>query len=364
MRIGIIARGLTKGGVARYIRNILREFDRNNFEHEFFLFTDEPLQEKEYKNIHVIYIKKANKLIWDYIKVLSSLKRQRLDVVLYPKNIIPITHHWFLNSKKVNVIHDLAYFDTNLNEYKFFDTIYMRTFMGLSCRIADRIIAVSQNTKNDIIKILNIPKEKIIVVYEGVEDKFKRQSNQGLIEKTLKKFKIKRPFMFYCGSLSPRKNILRTLQAFNEIKDKLPHNIYLAGGQSWHDKDVLNYIKGNLINRVFQIGYITDDELINLYSSADLFLFPSLYEGFGLPILEAQACGCSVLTSSTTSCGEIAVGSESVFLVDPVDKEAIKNVLSRQNSGDIKHKKTFTEDRRKYIWSDVVKSIIKVVTYV
>lgn len=325
MRIGIIARGLTRGGVSRYIRNILKEFDVGDFPHEFFLFTDEPNQSETYNNIKVQYIKKSNKLFWDYISVLPKLKKERLDVIFYPKNIIPITHHLFLKSKKVNVIHDLAYFDKKLNEYKFFDTMYMKMFMGLSCRIADGVVAVSQNTKNDLISILKVPSEKIVVIYEGIEKKFRRQTDTIILEKTLQKFKIHRPFIFYCGSLSPRKNMLRVLRAFNDIKEQIPHNAYLAGGQSWHDEDVLKYIKENLSGRVFQIGYVSDEELINLYSSADLFLYPSLYEGFGLPILEAQACGCPVLTSNINPMKEVAAnGTE---YVDPYNQQEITDAI-------------------------------------
>jgi glycosyltransferase involved in cell wall biosynthesis len=330
MKIGFIARGLTKGGVTRYIENILKTFDdyffTENSLNSLVLFTDRKDFKTAYKNIQVVYIKKSNKIFWDYIKILPHLSKMKLDVVFYPKDIIPFTHIAF-NFKKINIIHDLAHFNKTLNEYKFLDTLYIKTFMRLSCIIANKVVADSESTKEDIKKILKISSQKIIVIYAGVEEKFRPEQNMFIIEQILLKFKIQRPFMFYCGSLSPRKNILRTLQAFNEIKNKIPHNIYIAGGQSWHDKNVKEYIKRNLLNRVFLIGSVSDDELVCFYSVADLYLYPSLYEGFGLPILEAQACGCPVLTSNKTSCPEVA--GAGAMIVDPYNIDEISAAVER-----------------------------------
>lgn len=358
MKIGFIARGLTRGGVTRYIENFLRTFDSSfATKNSLVLFTDRKDLQTIYKNIQVIYIKKSNKVFWDYIKILPYLLKMKLDVVFYPKNIIPFTHVLF-KFKKINIIHDLAYFDNNLNEYKTLDTLYMKVFMKLSCLIANKIIAVSNATKKDIENILKISSDKIYVVHEGIEDQFKRQKNNLLIQQTLSKYNIQKPFMFYCGSLSPRKNILRTLMAFNEIKNKIPHNVYLAGGQSWHDKEVWKYIKTKLADRVFAIGYVSEDELINLYSSADLYLYASLYEGFGLPILEAQACGCPVITSNRTSCPEVA--GKGAIIVDPYNIEEIKkSILKMSSNGSHREeiiKKGFL-NVKKYSWSRTVNKL-------
>jgi glycosyltransferase involved in cell wall biosynthesis len=360
MRIGFIARGLTKGGVTRYIENVLRAFDDSFLlEDSLFLFTDREDFKTIYKNIKVIYINNSNKIYWDCIKVMPFLFKTKLDVVFYPKNIIPFTHLLF-RFKKINIVHDLAYFDKSLNEYKLFDTLYMKAFMKLSCTFSDRIIAVSLATKKDIENVFKISSAKISVVHEGVEDKFKPQENKSFIQQTLLKYKIKEPFIFYCGSLSPRKNILRTLMAFNDIKDKVAHNIYLAGGQSWHDEEVRRYIKDQLSDRVFIIGHISDEELINMYSSADLYLYPSLYEGFGLPILEAQACGCAVLTSDKTSCPEVA--GEGSAIVDPLSKSEISNkmleILENKNYKNLLIENGF-KNVKKFNWTDSVKGLIQ-----
>jgi glycosyltransferase involved in cell wall biosynthesis len=323
MTVGIIARGLTKGGVARYIENILDVINRDlHHKYSFVVFTDKSEFVERYKNLRIVYVKKGNKLFWDYIKVLPYIFKYKLDVMIYPKNIIPFSHTIF-SFKKINVIHDLAYFVKELNEYKFFDTLYMKSFMRLSCLIADKIVAVSRSTKKDIVDRLHIESKKIVIIHEGIEESFRRQTNTEKIQIVLTKYNIQRPFMFYCGSLSPRKNMLRTLKAFYKMKDQIPHNIYLAGGQSWHDKEVKEYIKSYLSKRVFRVGYVEEEDLPVLYSAADIYLFPSIYEGFGLPILEAQASGCVVLTSNKTSCPEVA--GEGAVIVNPYDTEEMMN---------------------------------------
>ncbi|HMO82813.1 MAG TPA: glycosyltransferase family 1 protein [Candidatus Paceibacterota bacterium] len=363
MKIAILARGLTRGGVGRCIENILTEFNSGNFEHDFHVLTDDPSYVERCRLLKVHFIPPSNILIWDYLLSLFRLHKIKPDVVLYPKNVIPITHHWWLKAKKVNIVHDLAYFDNKLKEYKFFDTLYMKIFMGWSCLVADKTIAVSKHTKKDIVNILGTPEKKICVIYEGVEKKFRRETDLEKLSDTLCKFKIKKPFLFYCGSLSPRKNMLRVMQAFQQLKDQIPHNIYLAGGQSWNDREVTEYISRNLSNRVFRIGHLTDAELIVLYSTADLFLYPSLYEGFGLPILEAQACGCPVLTSNRTSCPEIA-GDNAAVIVDPfsvkdisdnlltiLQNQALSFNISRLGSINVKN----------FDWTTSVKKIVNVV---
>ena len=133
------------------------------------------------------------------------------------------------------------------------------------------------------------------------------------------------PYFFYCGSLSPRKNILRVLRAFHRIKDRIPHHFYICTGVSWNDEPVLAYARGHLADRLSFLGYGRTDKLVALYSHADAFVFPSLYEGFGLPILEAQACGCPVLTSNRTSCPEVA--GDAALVVDAEDESAIAEAM-------------------------------------
>jgi glycosyltransferase involved in cell wall biosynthesis len=358
-KIGIIARGLTKGGVTRVINNLLREFDSNK-DHIFYLFTDEKDYLNKFKNIKVVHIKKTNKIFWDYFKIFPYFKKNKIDCMIYPKNIIPLTHLFF-RFKKYNIVHDLGHFEKNLNAYKFWDNLYMKSLMGLSCKISDKILAVSEFTKNEIIKKLKIKNKKIIVISEAVEDNFKVIKDQKKLEKIKKKYKLKQPFIFYCGSISPRKNVLRMLKSFNKIKDEIPHNFYLTGRAEWGGVEFADYIeKNNLQKRVRKIGFVDEEDLPVLYNLADIFLFPSLYEGFGLPILEAQVCGCPVITSNISSMPEVAK-NDNAILVDPYnEKEISQAILKIVKNRDFKEKiiKKGQENVANFSWEKTADRIL------
>jgi glycosyltransferase involved in cell wall biosynthesis len=358
-KIGFIARGLTNGGVTRFIDNVLKEFDkRKNI--DFYLFTDNKKYLNYFSNIKVVFVSNKNKLFWDYFKILPYLKKYNLDLIIYPKNIIPLTH-LLIHAKKYNIIHDLGYFEKDLNAYKFWDTFYMTSLMKISCKMADKILAVSEFTKEDIVSRFNIEAEKIGVANEAVENDFKVIKDEKYLNKIQEKYNLKQPFLFYCGSISPRKNVLRMLKAFNEIKNEIPHNFYLTGRSEWNNEEVYNYIKqNNLTNRVEKIGFVEDEDLPALYNLADLLLFPSLYEGFGLPILEAQACGCPVVTSNVTSCPEVA--GEGAEIVNPYEEKEISNAVKKILNNDNYKKKLIERgfiNFKKYSWQNVAKNIIK-----
>lgn len=359
-KIGFIVRGLTKGGTTCFIFNILEQFEKFTDKYEFYIFYNNKSLADRFNFANKIFVKGKNKLIWDYIRLPLVVQKYNLDYVIYSKNIIPFTH-LLSKTKKINIIYDLAYFDKLLNTYKFWDTLYMKLFMRTSCRIAGKTIAISQSTKRDIINILGISEDRIKVIYGAVNDNFGKITNEIKLKQIREKYNIKLPFLFYCGSLSPRKNILRVLKAFNQVKNKIPHNIYLAGGKSWKDKGVINYINSNLSDRVFRIGHIEEDELVVLYSMADLYLYPSLYEGFGLPILEAQACGCPVLTSNTTSCLEVA--GDRAYFVDPYSSKQIRDgilrIINDKGCREELIKKGY-ENVKRFSWKRTAKEILEI----
>lgn len=328
-RIGIVARGLTRGGVTRFIVNILDEFDKLDG-YNFYIFTDRRDFQERFQNLKIIHIEKVNKLWWDYLKSFFIIKKYKLDVILYPKNIIPFSHV-FIPAKKINIIHDLAYFYSNLRAYKFWDTAYMRSLMKLSCKIADKIIAVSNNTKNDIEKILKINSNKIVVIYEAADKKYRFiKDDEGKRKAMINKYHLKLPYILYTGSLSPRKNISRLIKAFEKFKKgrNIPHSLILAGGKAWKEKENFNTINQSPYqNYIILTGFVADEDLPYFYNMANLCVYPSLYEGFGLPILEAQACGCPVLTSNTASCPEIA--GKGAHIVNPYSIDDMKNGMLR-----------------------------------
>lgn len=327
IKIAIIARGLTRGGVTRVINNLLIEFENTKSQNfTFILFTDDKNFQKKFKNIKVVFIPPANKLYWDYFKSWIFLKKEKPNIIIYPKNIIPLTHI-FIKSKKINIVHDLAYFEKKLATYPFWDTLYMKLFMKISCIIANITVVPSLATKKDLINRLKINSQKIKVIHWGIEEKFKKINNPLILDNILKKYQISKPFLFYAGSISPRKNLLRLLKAFNLIKNKIPHVLVITGNSRLKSKLIIKYISEHLKYRVKILGYISEEELIALYNTADICLYPSLYEGFGLPILEAQACGCPVITSNISCMPEVA--GKGAILVNPYNVKKIADAIEK-----------------------------------
>lgn len=326
LKVGFIARAIRQGGAGRVITSLLDELQ---FAHRqginLVVFTDEPSFVAKYNSFQVVVIPKVPNLLWDYILLPLYLLRFRLDTLIYTKYIIPFTH-WLFTFRKIVIVYDLAYFRDS-SAYKFFDTLYFKLTMKMSFSYADKIIAISKHTKKDIMDLFNVKDKKVSVMYLAADGEFKEKALESY-KKTLLKYSIREPYILYCGSLSPRKNLLRVLDAFDRIKNDIPHHFYLVSGKSWHDKAVRSRID-RLSSRVTLLGYLDSLELVDLYNGADAYVYVSLYEGFGLPILEAQACGCPVITANTTSCPEAA--GDGAYLVDPTSVEdiaqAIKNVL-------------------------------------
>lgn len=365
-RIAVIARGLTKGGVTRFILSILDQYEmENSSEYKIIIFHDDTFLEYDhYENLEKVYLPGKNhrigKFIWDYFKLPFLLYKYKLDAIIYPKNIILITH-FFLKAKKYNVIHDLGYFEKSFAIYKFLDRVYMKLCMKLSCLMATKVFAVFQATKDKIIQFFHIDPDKIIVTQEGIEPHFTKITDAKRVQEVIEKYNIKLPFLFYCGSISPRKNLLRIMQAFSNLKEKIPHNLYLTGKYEWHSHEIFQIIKeNNLENRVIRLGFVEEEDLPVLYSLADAFLYLSLYEGFGLPILEAQACECPLLVSNTTSCPEVA-GADA-YLIDPYSVEDIKDGISHLLQDEdmrIKTVQAGKENIKRFSWGKTAHIILK-----
>jgi glycosyltransferase involved in cell wall biosynthesis len=193
-------------------------------------------------------------------------------------------------------------------------------------RKADKIIAVSNSTKLDLIKYFNIPAEKIEVIYEAADERFKLLSD-GDIKAIKNKYNLSFPFILYVSGLAPHKNLIALIKAFHKVKLKgIDHKLVISGKKRWKYKEIFDSIDAlHLQDDVVFTGYVPDDDLPGLYNAADLFVYPSLYEGFGLPPLEAMACGCPVIASNTSSIPEV-VGDAGI-LFNPQDIDTLNNSI-------------------------------------
>jgi glycosyltransferase involved in cell wall biosynthesis len=215
----------------------------------------------------------------------------------------------------------MGYFHDKLRPYKVLETIYMKRMMALAGRRAYRIFADSKYTLNEAVRILGIDPGKIHVCYPNCDSVYKPVENPEKLRMIRERYNLPSEYIFSPTSLSPRKNYERILDAFGSIHNQIKHHLVITGGQSWRVKNLVKRINYEFNQRVQILGTIPQDHMPALYSLASFTIYPSLLEGFGLPVLEAFRCGCPVLTSSITSIPEVA--GDAAYLVDPYDTDQI-----------------------------------------
>ena len=218
-------------------------------------------------------------------------------------------------------VHDLSFihypqtFPTRLVDY-------LNQVVPWSISRASHILADSEATRHDLMTIWRVPSEKISVLCSGVHERFQPETDAEKITTVRQKYQLHDwPYILSVGTLQPRKNYQMLIRAFQPLADKLPHHLVVAGGKGWlYDEMVAEVERQGLNGRVHFIGFVADDHLPVLYSEASLFVFPSLYEGFGLPLLEAMGCGTAVLTSNNSSLPEVA--GDAARQLSPQDQDA------------------------------------------
>ncbi len=211
---------------------------------------------------------------------------------------------------------------------------YLDQVVPRSVNHADHIIADSQATKDDLISLYHVNPQKITVILSGVNPRFQPIDNRQARERVRSKYGIgSLPFIFCVGTVQPRKNYERVIQALARMRDKHDVTLVIAGGKGWLEADIYRTLDTlNMRDYAHFIGFADDEDLPVLYSEARCLAFPSLYEGFGLPILEAMACGTPVLTSNVSSMPEAA--GDAALLIDPYDTNAITTALASLISDD------------------------------
>jgi glycosyltransferase involved in cell wall biosynthesis len=213
--------------------------------------------------------------------------------------------------------------------FLWYDRIYLRCAVPLYFRAADSFIAVSHAVKADAVRYTHVLEDKVTVVQNGFDSKvFKQVRDPAQLQRVASKYQLPKRFILWAGQLESRKNIRRLLQAFALIKDRVPHDLVFAGAQrhafpmaAGVERDLRSIQELSLEDRVHFPGWISHEDLPSVYGLADLFSFPSLHEGFGIPLLEAMACGCPILTANTCAPPEV-IGDAGV-LVDPLNVDAI-----------------------------------------
>ena len=344
LTIGIDASRATREqrtGTEGYSLHLLRALLKQDAQNQYILYYNQPPRARllpEQANVQQRVIPFPR--LWTHLRLSWEMLSRPPDVLFVPAHVLPLVHP----RRTVVTIHDLGYYHEP-DAHPPRQRAYLEWATRYNAQSATRIIADSEATKRDLVEILAIPADKIRVVYLGVEERFHPVQNAAQIAAVRATYAIPGPYILYVGTLQPRKNLARLVEAFGRVVRALdtgyeganPYSaadpqrrlsLVLAGSKGWWYEDIFRTVQEmELADRVIFPGYVNDDDLPALYSGADLFVLPSLYEGFGLPVLEAMACGTPVVASNVSSLPEIV--GDAGLLANPTDPADLARAMTR-----------------------------------
>lgn len=325
LRIGISARGLNShfSGPLEYIKGFTSALIRLASHHEIFVYYNTSSLVGQNPQAVERVLRKTPAFIWDHVQLPLALARDKIDLAIFPKGAIP-----FLSPcRSLSIMLDMGYFHPHLNAYKPMDTLYNRIALRHAAEFAWGIFTISQYTADDAVRLFRIPQEKIQNIYGGVGEAYHPIKDESMLDNVRARYHLHELFIFYPTSISPRKNITRVLDAFERVQDKIPHHLYFTGKAAWNSPEVEKRLNGPISTRVRRLGAVSPQDMPAIYSLADFTIYPSLFEGLGLPVLEAFRCGSPVLTSDQSSLPEVA--GDAALVVDGYSVESIAEGLHK-----------------------------------
>jgi glycosyltransferase involved in cell wall biosynthesis len=329
MRIGIDGRELVKDritGIGRFLLNFLGSDLSIKEDWQFVIFLNQYSKfDKDEPHFKKIVIPEKITFWWDQIQLSQWLARENIDLFFSPYYKVPL----LTRSKTVITLFDITYLMISPYKDKLSNRLYIRNFLKHAVRKADKIITSSNYSLREISSKLNIPEEKISIVPIGVGDNFKPVRDRTVLKQIKEKHGIKNKYILYIGNFSPHKNLKKLIDAYNLLPDRIKkeYHLVLGGGKAEELKTAYDHSDISKLQSITILGQPSDEDLPALYSGAQLFIFPSLYEGFGLPPLEAMACGCAVASSNTSSMPEV-LGDASLFF-NPSDAQEISRAIEQ-----------------------------------
>ncbi len=328
MRIGIDARLVRyRRGMGNLTFNLLQALASLPTAHEFVLYLDRSpangLVPGALANSARV-IGPAPYPIWEQLALVRQVRRDRLDVLHCPNNTAPVAR--LGSTRLVLTIHDVIYLLPSsevpppTSPYQRLGHHYRRWSVPRAARHADRIVTDSEHSRKDLVRLLGLPDSRVEVVQTGPGPEFRRLPDMSGARQTLQRFGVHRPYALALAASDPRKNIKALIRGFAKLKvEGTPLQLVLAGSGP-KDSAVwqAEASRLNIEHDVVTPGFVSPTELVYLYNLADFFVFPSLYEGFGLPVVEAMACGTPVIASNRSSIPEVAGGA--ALLAEPTEE--------------------------------------------
>jgi len=333
MRIGIDATALPEQpvGAGNYIIQLVTAYAKMDLDFEFLVYVQ--------KNKRDLFdIPNNENLRWEIVSDKSPMKRLIWEQTTFPRLVqrsdLALLHslHYTqpvrLGCRSVVTIHDMTFFlfpDLHTRSKRMFFPFAIRS----SVRRADALIAISESTRQDSIRLLGVSPQKIFTTQLGITEEFRVVTDNVLLSKVLQQYDLPEAFVLYVGLVEPRKNIPFLIRAYKSLVDEgIKHNLVIVGRIGWMYQEVFKQIEElGLEDRVQFTGYMPQDDLPMVYNLASLFVYPTKYEGFGLPALEAMACGTPVVTTAISSLPEIV--GDAGMLIPPGDEQALAGAMAK-----------------------------------
>ncbi len=320
-----LAESYRSAGINWYIYNLLQHLPEMASDIEYTVFTSE----RRYTAAPGIHLQVSQlptgrppvRILWEQALQPGAVRRAKLDLLHGPAFVGPL----FSACPLVVTVHDLSFLFFP-QSFRTLNRSYLRLFTWLSVRRAQRVLAVSESTKRDLVQHYGLSPDKVDVVYNGVDSAF-RPLPADQVAAFRRQAGLPERFMLFVGTLEPRKNVVRLIEAYARLPKERPP-LVLVGGKGWLYEQIFAQVEAlNLSGQVHFAGYVLAGDLPLWYNAADLFVYPSLYEGFGLPPLEAMACGTAVITSTASSLPEVV--GKAGLAVDPTDTEALATAMGQ-----------------------------------
>ncbi len=329
MRIGIDARKLHDFGIGTYIRNLLRNLARLDHDTEYVVFCrgeDATALASLGENFRAVTETSGNYSIAEQFRIPLALRREGVSLFHAPHYVLPP----LVSCRSVVTIHDCIHLMFPQYLPNHFAHLYARASVAMAAHRATRVLTVSESSKRDILRFVDTVPDKIDVIYNAYDERFGVEPREQDVVRVRERYQLHDEFVLYAGNVKPHKNLERLIQAFDLVRRRgLGHlKLVLIGDEISKYAALRRAVHRHQLHKYVRfLGYLPEETLAVMYRLAGVFVFPSLYEGFGLPPLEAMASGTPVVTSNVSSLPEVA--GDAAILVDPYNPEAIADGIYR-----------------------------------
>jgi glycosyltransferase involved in cell wall biosynthesis len=324
MRVALDCRTVTspKTGDRTYALNLSRALARTNQEDELFFYTWEPSTLTEYPDprVHSVLLPAFPRWSWTPIAFPRDLGRRSVQLAHVQYLVPPMAP-----CPVVTTIHDVA-FRRFPRLFPLKHRLLLNGLIPFAVHHSAAVITGSEATRRDLLELFDADPERVIVTPYAADPIYRPMPRAEAHAAVRRRLGAPVPYLLSVGVLQPRKNLPRLVRAYNRIANRVPHRLVLVGKEGWAPEDLKKAVSETPVGKeVLFTGYVADADLPALYAGADLFVYPSLYEGFGLPVLEAMACGAPVVTSNVSSLPEVA--GDAGIIIDPENTPALADTL-------------------------------------